>query len=59
MCCHCAKGFKVELMRPAWTTRADSYRSERRSFLAESETGKIKVFRGVGPDAGCAGFGLR
>ena len=54
------KGFKVEL----YATGLDNPRLIRTApngdlFLAESETGKIKVFRGVGPDGkAAAGFSL-
>ena len=49
------KGFKVEL----YATGLDNPRLIRTApngdlFLAESETGKIKVFRGVGPDGKAA-----
>jgi hypothetical protein len=55
------KGFKVEL----YATGLDNPRLLRTApngdlFLAESETGKIKVFRGVGPDGkAAADLGLR
>ncbi len=53
------KGFKVEL----FATGLDNPRLIRTApngdlFLAESETGKIKVFRGVGPDGKAAQVSL-